>query len=1238
MGEVEAVCLLAESNAWDSQRKDVWFNSTGERFLELTFQLGGKTTATRSKSRRKFCIAKVETGCTLMADTGLLEGQWVVTHWQSGGSPSFFFINEVALGSLVTLQLQMTPTEVKLCYKREVDAQPVPQSQKMSLPRSFGGESPAQCLEPLLLVCDSNDWTPDARFHFTICAPPGSGCVRHQLRVKLAKPSESDSQGNALPVSWQFAFVPLSFQVLSVRELWSWRIVPVAPTGDTWQSGNLLRRCLDPAVVVQGPGQELHGRDFHLLEPHGTVLLINVELKAPNGNLEASIWYENSEGSACLVADKRPATQENILAALQWSRDLSIDAARALWEEGLRARCPAWWRNWAQRERRCEKRVAWMSKHLPTSTHGLHDDGSPTPSTSKTTKDEALQLLDQLTAALEKHQALLSSCRRESTVKLSLTEDFQFMPPKAIQLIGTLVEEEVVARGHDLHGLWSALAPHLATAELRAALGRLRRSLEGEPGAKPRRQRQLAVQSQGGQIAACGTKLVAGMRVMLRWRPGSVGATHLAYLNGHVGILNSWDGGSQRWQVGFESFDGHLDVSAENLQLCSEKPEGHMQREELQCEMCLGHFLEAQLMTLPCPDHHGYCQTCLRKWVLTQLVPRCYKCLDELGVLTLPQGATEPWCGVVTGEAEASSAYRISKEDVEQLQCICCFQVSCGARCVIIGYPGLVGERCTVGRVEKTKTSSFAVVYLSNGCRKELDLGCLVVDDCLSSGRQARGEACTSKTERLGLGLSVASLGCACVVKQAMDEMFVEQLAMPFDWLVSRVEGLIYFLRHGFRDFSHYDDVKVVGEHGYTSYRSAYHAFPHHDLSASGAKDAFARRGARLLELIRAGREGGSRPLLLIRVCARSEELEQSEELYHLLKLMGGQKLFLLVVITEQVQYLGAVQHIKHSNLILYVCKPGCSDLVDAVRFGMDYVYAAVSFGRHAVEDAAGRVSPASPVPEAQTLRQMLRAHRHWLTRDRRGLSPTSDIDGCFENGPGAFFPGRFKGSEASPYYSQQLEKLVLSASASDVMDFLTARPDAVDVNAWRGNGETVLFVAARQDDAAVLAALLLAAADPNCRARDGRRALQHGENRAVKALLRSAAGDSIRMTETVEALEAVPEPLRRQLCGLLGLFTAPELWAPGTAGASSPVASSAQLLWSPPLAQQFSACGATEALQVLQRGAGRALEERRQIFRRLLRSWHPDKHHASRDQSKANEIFCFIQKLRDVFLQEGST
>ena len=34
-----------------------------------------------------------------------------------------------------------------------------------------------------------------------------------------------------------------------------------------------------------------------------------------------------------------------------------------------------------------------------------------------------------------------------------------------------------------------------------------------------------------------------------------------------VGVINSWDSSSRRWQVGFETFDGHLDVAAEHLQV-----------------------------------------------------------------------------------------------------------------------------------------------------------------------------------------------------------------------------------------------------------------------------------------------------------------------------------------------------------------------------------------------------------------------------------------------------------------------------------------------------------------------------------------------------------------------------------------------------------------------------------------------------------------------------------------------
>lgn len=146
-------------------------------------------------------------------------------------------------------------------------------------------------------------------------------------------------------------------------------------------------------------------------------------------------------------------------------------------------------------------------------------------------------MLMKLSASLEKHHSVLATCRRESTVKLSLTEDFQWMPPRAMHLIGTVVEEELVAKGFDLHGFWSSAAPHLGDPELSNALLRLSRALEGEPPRAPR-VNQLAVQGRG-QIAACGSKLAAGMRVMLKWRPGSVGAIHLAYLNGQLGLARS---------------------------------------------------------------------------------------------------------------------------------------------------------------------------------------------------------------------------------------------------------------------------------------------------------------------------------------------------------------------------------------------------------------------------------------------------------------------------------------------------------------------------------------------------------------------------------------------------------------------------------------------------------------------------------------------------------------------------
>ena len=242
----------------------------------------------------------------------------------------------------------------------------------------------------------------------------------------------------------------------------------------------------------------------------------------------------------------------------------------------------------------------------------------------------------------------------------------------------------------------------------------------------------------------------------------------------------------------------------------------------------------------------------------------------------------------------------------------------------------------------------------------------------------------------------------------------------------------------------------------------------------------------------------------------------------------------------------GAVQHICLSNLIFYVCKPGSADLVDAVRFGMDYVYTSVAFGRHSL-DAAKRQSPLSPVPKAASLRQSLKAHKHWLTRDQKGLSPTSDIEGCFENGPGPFYPGRFHkhGFEASPYYSKDLEKAVLSSSAAGVASLLAT--GKIHVNAWDLHGETVLFKASSRGDPDILALLLLAAADPNVMARQAR-------HTAKAKLLSLALGERMSLEEAYEVISKVSEPQRRQLCGRLGVFMPPEIASPVSEGPAEKV------------------------------------------------------------------------------------
>lgn len=74
------------------------------------------------------------------------------------GSQGFFYLDEVIAGSLVTIQLEVSTDMVFISYLTE-DRQAAVPIQRLTPTGSASGK----CLEPLVLVCDSNAWTPDTR-------------------------------------------------------------------------------------------------------------------------------------------------------------------------------------------------------------------------------------------------------------------------------------------------------------------------------------------------------------------------------------------------------------------------------------------------------------------------------------------------------------------------------------------------------------------------------------------------------------------------------------------------------------------------------------------------------------------------------------------------------------------------------------------------------------------------------------------------------------------------------------------------------------------------------------------------------------------------------------------------------------------------------------------------------------------------------------------------------------------
>ncbi|CAE7658640.1 ACP5 [Symbiodinium necroappetens] len=123
--------------------------------------------------------------------------------------------------------------------------------------------------------------------------------------------------------------------------------------------------------------------------------------------------------------------------------------------------------------------------------------------------------------------------------------------------------------------------------------------------------------------------------------------------------------------------------------------------------------------------------------------------------------------------------------------------------------------------------------------------------------------------------IMLVSLGCFCGPKLSFKNIGRGAETLPFDWMRTRHEGLVHFLRNGWDEstgwngFFEFNSKKVVPGVSMTTYRSYYHSFWHDDPTDPGMHERYQRRISRFNNI-----DATSKPVLFVRTVPTTQELK----------------------------------------------------------------------------------------------------------------------------------------------------------------------------------------------------------------------------------------------------------------------------------------------------------------------------------------------------------------------------
>jgi len=689
------------------------------------------------------------------------------------------------------------------------------------------------------------------------------------------------------------------------------------------------------------------------------------------------------------------------------------------------------------------------------------------------------------------------------------------------------------------------------------------------------------------------------------------------------------------------------DVESEIVDNCSAKVQ------IVDCDCC--HFSGGDGVALTCPENHHVCRDCLHKEIRAAPVPTC------------------PACALQSDRVYAAQKWDLlESQALDEMGCVCNngsigTEVDPGTQAILYGHTrssGMNGKLAEAIWFE-TDEECWHLRLFATGCMTTVGNTSFSPKDPCESGGGLRKCPCWPR----GRGMYPISLGSRCAAKLGIDECTGDSVSpngypywhgteyLPFDSLKTSLEGVLYFLRHNFNDFFHYNDMLPVSPRQcphvvFKTYRSTIHAFPHHHPVLDQAK--MERRIDRFRLVCRHARDTrGARPVLFVRFLGESAEIEKVVELYCLLRLWAGPSCRLCCVCGWQVleQRTSAsrpsanlnpmegeiYRHDKFPRILFW--------LVGAVPV-MDFVPIRRAC-KFAVYDEAGLLS--CPSISTQGLLERIQPFSDPYTTKSEEC-PETWLTPPVLGEDLRFFADCRRAS--LPEQGREENKTLWTALRAGNLKHVQAclgvstagRPvffGIADANSWDTLGRTPLQSVVLQSSRGELAiseavplaaSLLLAHADPNLADRSGetalhnlaalRRATPPGDvavclDRLEAMLSCAVLSDAVDSLALYSALEQLGEPLRSRLSLVLALGG---LRAVGEA----------ELCWrNPPPDSETILAEVEEQLKAFEQ-----LPEiqRKQALKKLLLAWHPDKNAHRLELSTT--VFQFVQTKKSVVVK----